>query len=476
MENSNMEAFPDFNTNAEATLQMDTSKKGPRAKDIPVTETFSPVTPMDHPEDDIQLPFRKAKKISTRNPTHNSTCTLMIVQPQDSLSNQLDRLRKSKVQGNRPTRFSHYIYTDFQCDKKNLPTDLHKRWNYRETPSTPLVVSKTRIMNTNMSTNRMMTIQQLISEHFSDSISNRSARPEENTAQKKYLTRLLDQNNIDLLCDKENSPTDLPESWSHKELLYNRPKLINREQIIPKTYREFYILSRPLKAMAHLYRHTEKEVHLLSGPSELQLVTIAFPHDDYGIITQYTPREKDQDLPQLPSTSEAQHTHRETATAVSQALIASRKLRVDQHHNGHQCQNGQYTKPKVYRRTRGMLKIRSTDIRQTRHNYSQLTENEKAKFQTPFTYNDERNFVERNPVKKISDDLVYPTKDTSFASILSELEEREEIAEDTPAPTDVPAPADTLETVEEQPYTPGSRKSTRKSLGRPASTFSDFYM
>ena len=96
MENSKMEASPDFNTNAEATLQMDTSKKGPRAKDIPVTETFSPVTPMDHPEDDIQLPFRKANKISTRNPTHNSTRTLMIVQPQDSLSNQLDRLRKSK--------------------------------------------------------------------------------------------------------------------------------------------------------------------------------------------------------------------------------------------------------------------------------------------------------------------------------------------------------------------------------------------
>ena len=85
-----MEAFPDFNTNADATLQMDTSKKGPRAKDIPVTEIFSPVTPMDHPEDDIQLPFRKATKISTRNPTRNSTCNLMIVQPQDSLSNQLD--------------------------------------------------------------------------------------------------------------------------------------------------------------------------------------------------------------------------------------------------------------------------------------------------------------------------------------------------------------------------------------------------
>ena len=70
-----------------------------------------------------------------------------------------------------------------------------------------------------------------------------------------------------------------------------------------------------------------------------------------------------------------------------------------------------------------------------------MTENEKAKFQTPFTYNDERNFVEHNPVKEISDDLVYLTKDTSSASILSELEEREEITED------IPAPADTLETV-----------------------------
>ena len=127
MESSNMEAFPDFNNNAEATLQMDTSKKGPGAKDIPVTETFSQVTPMDHPGDDINLPFRKANMITTCNPTHKSTHTPMIVQPQDSLSNQLDRLRKSKVQGNRLTRFSHYIYTDFQCDKKNLPTNLHQR-------------------------------------------------------------------------------------------------------------------------------------------------------------------------------------------------------------------------------------------------------------------------------------------------------------------------------------------------------------
>ena len=104
-----------------------------------------------------------------------------------------------------------------------------------------------------------------------------------------------------------------------------------------------------------------------------------------------------------------------------------------------------------------------------------MTEIKKAKFQNPFTYSDERKFVEHNPVKKISDDLVYLTKDTSSASMLSELEEREEITEDIPAPA--PAPAPTLETVEEQqPYTPGSRKSARKNFGRPASAYSDFYM
>ena len=101
-----------------------------------------------------------------------------------------------------------------------------------------------------------------------------------------------------------------------------------------------------------------------------------------------------------------------------------------------------------------MLKIRCTDVRQTRHNYSQLTETEKAKFHTPFTYNDERNFVEHNSVKKLSDDLVHPTKsDTTSASASIFSEEREEIA-DIPAPADVPAPAPTLETVKEHPYTP----------------------
>ena len=120
-----------------------------------------------------------------------------------------------------------------------------------------------------------------------------------------------------------------------------------------------------------------------------------------------------------------------------------------------------------------MLKIRCTDVRQTRHNYSQLTESEKAKFQTPSTSNEARNYVEHNSVEKISQDLVHPTKsDTASASLFSESEEREEITANVPAP----APAPTLETVEEQSHTPGSRKSMRKNFGKPAITFSDFYM
>ena len=219
------------------------------------------------------------------------------------------------------------------------------------------------------------------------------------------------------------------------------------------------------------------------------------------LITQCTPREKD--LSQLPSTLGAQEmyeTHQELirrqqhkpeknyieltpgmavwvqhrqntswepATVVSQS--SSNSYWIMQENGTDQL--------RVYRRTRTMLKIRCTDIRQTRHNYSQLTESEKAKFQTPSTSNEARNYVKHNSVEKISQDLVHPTKsDTASASLFSESEEREEITADVPAPADVSAPAPTLETFKEQSHTPGSRKSMRKNFGRPASSYSDFYM
>ena len=107
--------------------------------------------------------------------------------------------------------------------------------------------------------------------------------------------------------------------------------------------------------------------------------------------------------------------------------------------------------------------------------YSQPTKSEKAKFQTPSASNEARNYVEHNSVEKISQDLVHPTKsDNASASLISESEEREEITETAEVPA--PAPAPTLERDEEQSHTPGSRKSTRKNLGRPACSYSDFYM
>ena len=101
------------------------------------------------------------------------------------------------------------------------------------------------------------------------------------------------------------------------------------------TGKEDHLLSepselRPLKAMAHQY--TRKEDHLLSGPSELQ------PTED----------------------SETQ-------------------------------------------------KFGSAHVQQPRQEYSRFTETNKAKFQNPFIYNDDRNFVWHNSVDRFSPNLVYMT-------------------------------------------------------------------
>ena len=298
----------------------------------------------------------------------------------------------------------------------------------------------------------MTTTQHLMSEHYYDNISNKSARPEENTIQKKYLTRLLDHNNIDLPCDKESSPADLPESWSHKELLHNRPKLI-KEQIIPMTHKEVYLLSRPSKTMAHQCRHTEKEVHLLLGPSALYPVknyTIAThcthkefrflpgPSELQPVTTQYTPREKAQDLPLL---LDVGHPQPPDASEVQ-------KLKGP------------------------------TQIWNPTPEYSHLTENQKAKFHSPYVLNEERNCVRHNSVNKIPSDLVTQTKPSTASvsdSVFSERKEDiTEITED--APEEEPAPAPSLEIVQEQPHTPRTRKSTRKNFGKPASTYSDLFM
>ena len=136
--------------------------------------------------------------------------------------------------------------------------------------------------------------------------------------------------------------------------------------------------------------------------------------------------------------------------------------------------------PKVYRCTRTMLKIRSTppDFKRTGHMQDYLTEIRKSESRAPAIPNTVRDSVHRNPLENVSPDpvqLTLPILDLPRAAFESKSEDREEIAESLC--TDGTA---TLETPEEDgqntPYTPGSRKSTRKNFGKPASSFSDFYM
>ena len=104
-----------------------------------------------------------------------------------------------------------------------------------------------------------------------------------------------------------------------------------------------------------------------------------------------------------------------------------------------------------------MLKVRCTDVQNPTPEYSHLTENQKAKFHSPYILNEERNRVWHNSVNKIPNDLVIQTKSSTASvsdSVFSERkEENAEITEDAPAeepaPAPVPAPAPTLETFQE---------------------------
>ena len=105
-----------------------------------------------------------------------------------------------------------------------------------------------------------------------------------------------------------------------------------------------------------------------------------------------------------------------------------------------------------------MLKIRCTDVWNPTPEYSHLTENQKAKFHSPYIHNEERNLVRHNSVNKIPSNLVTQTKsntasvsDSVFSERKEEIPEIAEIAEDASAEelASAPAPAPTLETVKE---------------------------
>ena len=218
--------------------------------------------------------------------------------------------------------------------------------------------------------------------------------------------------------------------------------------------KEVYILSRP-----RIFQHVQKEVYILPKPLKLQPMANYSIASSFQLVTQ-------QDLSQLPSTLEAQemyqcthkelnilsepsegnenpyrfarepkqvkqtlvqhrqHTSWETATVVSQYTTNSYWI----------MQENGTEQPKVYRRTRSMLKIRCTptEVEQTGYRKSQLTESDKAVFHTPAIPNMTRNYVKDNSAENISQDLVQLTVTTpDTAAFHFESEEREEIADVT---------------------------------------------
>ena len=103
------------------------------------------------------------------------------------------------------------------------------------------------------------------------------------------------------------------------------------------------------------------------------------------------------------------------------------------------------------------------------------TEIRKSESRIPAIPNMIRESVHENFLENVTPDPVQstlPRLDLPQAPFDSKSEDREEIAESLC--TDGTA----LETPknENTPYTPGSQKSTRKNFGKPASSFSDFYM
>ena len=120
-----------------------------------------------------------------------------------------------------------------------------------------------------------------------------------------------------------------------------------------------------------------------------------------------------------------------------------------------------------------------TEAEQTGYMNTQSTEPEKAELHTPAIPNMVRDCVKENFLENISPDPVQstlPKLDTlPRAPFDSKSEDKEEITE--PLCRDGTAPLEIPEEHEgSTPYTPGSQKSTRKNFGKPASSFSDFYM
>ena len=131
---------------------------------------------------------------------------------------------------------------------------------------------------------------------------------------------------------------------------------------------------------AHRYRHTGKEVHLLSEPSELQPLK--------AMVHRHTKKED--------------HLLSEPSELRPLKAMAHRYTRKEAH---------LLSGPSELQLTEDSetQKFDSAHVQHPRQEYSRSTETNKAKFQNPFIYNDDRNFVRHNSISKISPNLVFMT-------------------------------------------------------------------
>ena len=124
-----------------------------------------------------------------------------------------------------------------------------------------------------------------------------------------------------------------------------------------------------------------------------------------------------------------------------------------------------------------MLKIRSTlaDSAQTGQVKEWMRESRKSESPTPAFSSMRTDSVHENAHQNTSSSPVHtPVPRLDLPDAPFESESREENAEslctdETALETPEPSGQNT-------PYTPGSCKSTRKNFGKPASSFSDFYI
>ena len=136
--------------------------------------------------------------------------------------------------------------------------------------------------------------------------------------------------------------------------------------------------------------------------------------------------------------------------------------------------------PRVYRHTRTMLKIRSipTEGERTAQMKEWTTESRSIKSNNPAIPYGTRDCAIKNSQRYTSSNTVQPpllSLDLPDSENLSENREEGQIAE--PLCTDgATLDEPDAQNVQHTPYAPGTCKSTCENFGKPAKSFSDFYL